>query len=390
MTQPGNRRSGRPRLAALLVAGVALTLTLAACGSSGDSSSSSGSTDSSGGSSSQSANLDAAKAAVTEAEKEPTTIGSAPFGKFSPKPGGSIYLISCDLSIVGCSRVNDGLKAATASLGYKYEVCNAGSTQTQLNSCFTNAVNAKPSVVINDAASQEQAGAGYAALKKAGIKHVGMFTANPQSASDAEVGLDTCTVQGKTLADAVVVGANGKPDTLFFTESSIGCDVRRTAAFKDEYAKVCPGCPVKYINFDLASMQQTMPSQVQAALVQNPNANWVVGVFDQPASIAVTKVQQAGLANKVKVAGMDGVPANLQLIRKGQVQVYDIAVSQQEDAWAAADAAARLYSGVKVPFSVPVSVYLMSPSNIDTVPSDNVWPGSKNYEAQFEQLWGKD
>ena len=388
MTQPGNRRGGRAGLLALLTAGVALTLSLAACSgsSTNTSDSASGSTATSG----QSANLDAAKAAVTEAEKEPTTIGSAPFGKFSPKPGGSIYLISCDLSIVGCSRVNDGLKAASAALGYKYEVCNAGSTQTQLNGCFTNAVNAKPSVVVNDAASQEQAGAGYAALKKAGIKHVGMFTANPQSASDAEVGLDTCTVQGKTLADAVVVGANGKPDTLFFTENSIGCDVRRTAAFKDEYAKACPGCPVKYVNFDLASMQQTMPSQVQAALVQNPNANWVVGVFDQPASIAVTKVQQAGLANKVKVAGMDGVPANLQLIRKGQVQQYDIAVSQQEDAWAAADAAARLYSGTKVPFSVPVSVYLMSPNNIDSVPSDNVWPGSKNYEAQFQQLWGKD
>src|SRR5262249_54843099 len=98
MTQPGNRRGGPARLAAPLAAGVALPLSLTACGSSGDNSSSSGS---SGGSSGQSANLDAAKAAVTEAEKEPTTIGSAPFGKFSPKPGGSIYLISCDLSIVG-------------------------------------------------------------------------------------------------------------------------------------------------------------------------------------------------------------------------------------------------------------------------------------------------
>jgi ABC-type xylose transport system substrate-binding protein len=235
----------------------------------------------------------------------------------------------------------------------------------------------------------DQAGAGYAALKKAGIPHVGVFTANPQSASTAEVGFDTCTVQGKTLADAVIVGANGSPNTLFFTETSIGCDVRRTAAFKDEYAKACPGCPVKYVNFDLASMQQNLPSQVQAALVQNPGTNWVVGVFDQPASVAVTKVQQAGLAAKVKVAGMDGVPANLQLIRKNQVQVYDIAVSQQEDAWAAADAAARIYSGAKVTFSVPVSVYLISPNNIASIPADNVWLGSKNYEDQFKQLWGK-
>lgn len=386
MTKPGIRRRGRPLLAVLIAVGMALTA--AACGSSDDSGSS-GSSGSSGGGADSSVDLAALKAVVEKAEQEPSTIGSAPFGNFTPKAGGSLYLISCDLSIVGCSRVNDGMKAASAALDYKYDVCNAGSTQTQLATCFTNAVNAKPSVVINDAASQEQAGAGYAALKKANIKHVGVFTANPQSASDAEVGFDTCTVQGKTLAAAVIVGAEGKPDTLFFTENSIGCDVRRTEAFKAEYAKSCPGCPIKYVNFNLATMQQSLPPQVQAALVQNPNANWVVGVFDQPASIAVTQIQQAGRADTVKVAGMDGVPANLQLIRKNQVQVYDIAVSQQEDAWAAADAAARLYSGTKVPFSVPVNVFLISPNNIASIPSDNVWPGSKNYEDQFKQLWGK-
>ena len=41
---------------------------------------------------------------------------------------------------------------------------------------------------------------------------------------------------------------------------------------------------------------------------------------------------------------------SVELIRKGQVQVYDLALCQQEDAWAAVDAAARIYSGVKVPF----------------------------------------
>jgi ribose transport system substrate-binding protein len=128
---------------------------------------------------------------------------------------------------------------------------------------------------------------------------------------------------------------------------------------------------------------------VQAALVQNPNVNWVVGVFDQPASIAVTEIQQAGLASKVKVAAMDGVPANVELVRKGQVQEFDLALCQQEDGWAAVDAAARLYSHVKVPFNIPVSTYLISPQNISTVPANNVWPGPVDYEGQFEALWGK-
>ncbi|HEX3962981.1 MAG TPA: substrate-binding domain-containing protein [Trebonia sp.] len=368
---------------AAIACGVALVLS--ACASS----SSSGDGSASGSVAKSQVNLTALKAVVAAAEKAPTTIKSTAFGKFTPKPGGSIYLVSCDLTIVGCSRLEQGMKAATAAIGYKLQVCNTGSTETQMDGCFTNAVNAKPSAVIIDGNSAQAAGAGYAEVKKAGIPIVGAFTSNPSSVSDAEVADTTCSTEGKTLADAVIVGAKGKPNVLFFTETSQECDVQRSAAFKAEYQKECPGCAIKFIKFDYATMQQTLPAQVQAALTQNPSTNWVVGVFDQPASIAVTEVQQAGLASKVKVAGMDGVPANIQLIRKGQVQVYDLALCQQEDGWAAVDAAARLYSHVHVPFDINVSTYLVSPENVSSVPADNVWPGPANYPSQFTQLWKK-
>jgi len=370
-----------------------LAVALAACGSSSSSSGSGGGT---AGTSSATAagsqdnvNLTALQAVVKAAEVAPPTIQSAAFGKFTPKPNGSLYLVSCDLTIVGCSRLAQGMKAAAQAIGYRFQVCDTGSTETQMLGCFTNAVNAKPSAVIVDGNSAKVAGAGYAEVKKAGIPIVGAFTSNPQGTTNAEVADTTCSAEGKTLADAVIVGANGKPDTLFFTETSQECDVQRSAAFKAEYQKQCPACAIKFIQFDYATMQQTLPSQVQAALVQNPGTNWVVGVFDQPASIAVTEIQEAGLAGKIKVAGMDGVPANVELIRKGQVQVYDLALCQQEDAWAAVDAAARIYSGAKVPFSINVSTYLISPQNIGSIPADNVWPGPVNYTGQFQQLWNK-
>jgi ribose transport system substrate-binding protein len=389
MRRPGSRFRQTPIIMALAIG---LAVVLAACGSSSPSSSSSASGSSSASSpaasQSGSSTLSAAQAAVAAAEKAPTDIGqSGTLGKFTPKPGGSIYLVSCDLAIVGCSLVAQAMKAATQAIGYKLQVCNTGETQTQMDGCFTNALNAKPSAVITDGGTAAQAGAGYAALKKANIPIIGVFTSNPQGSSSAEVGATTCATEGAALADAVIVGANGKPNALFLTESSIHCDVQRTAAFQAEYQKACPGCTLKLVKFDYATMQQNLPSQVQAALVQNPGVNWVVGVFDQPASVAVTEVQQAGLSAKVKVAGMDGVPANLELIRKGQVQVYDEAVSQPEDAWVAVDAAARIYSGLKVPFDISVVTYLISPDNISSIPADNVWPGPANYPAQFKQLW---
>lgn len=390
MKRPGSRFSRQRSIVAVLA--IALATALAACSSGSSSSSSgSGSSPSSSGSTSAASQSGAnatVQAAVAAAEKEPTSIGdSATFGKFKPKSGGSIYLVSCDLAIVGCSELAGGVKAAAAAIGYKYTVCNTGETQTQMDGCFTNAVNAKPSAAIVDGGTAQQAGAGYAALRKAGIPIIGIFTNNPAGSSSAEVGATTCSVEAATVADAVIVGAKGHPHALFLTESSIGCDVQRTAAFTAEYQKQCPGCSLKFVKFDYATMQQNLPSEVQAALVQNPDTDWVVGVFDQPASVAVTEIQQAGLSAKVKVAGMDGVPANLELIRKGQIQVYDEAISQAEDGWVAVDAAARIYSGLKVPFDVGVNTFLISPNNIATIPADNAWPGPPNYPQQFEQLW---
>jgi ribose transport system substrate-binding protein len=326
---------------------------------------------------------------LTNASTPPNKIKPAEFGAFTPKEGGHIFLNSCDLSIVGCANLANGMKAAADALGYQLDICDGGVTPQKINGCFNNAVNAKPDVIIIDGNPASVAGAGYAAAQEAGIPVIGVFTSNPEGTTTAELGINTCTQQGQIKAAAVLAMSGGDADTLYAYETSQACDIQRHDAFKETYEKYCPTCGCKDLLFDYATMQQTLPQQVQAELVQNPDLNWMVGVFDEPATVLITQIEQAGKQDQIRVGANDGVPANIQMIRDGR-QAFDVAISQAENAWLAVDAAARLISGQEIPPILDTDLFLITPENVGTIPElTNTWPGPPDYEAQYRALWGK-
>jgi ribose transport system substrate-binding protein len=377
-----------------VVLSAAVALTFAACGSSNDSSSSSGSTaaSSSGGGGDSKVSADAQKsyAAAINAPKQvkAVQIGLKPF---TPKPGGVIYNISCDVSIVGCNSISNNIKAGVSALGYKYTRCDVGKSPDGPNKCFTNAVNAKPSVIIVNAVGVGVAADGYAAAQKAGIPVVGAFTGdNPGDGGvKVQVAAGGCEEQGKLVADGIAVQSKGDADVLFASEKSIGCDVVRQKGFEEELPKACSACKKKILQFNAATIQQSLPQQFQAELNSNPNLNWIVGVFDGAAAIATTQIQQAGKQDSISVAGMDADPANITTMQKGGPQKLDVAFAFAETPWAAADAAARIYSGQDVPAGVPANIFLVTQDNLDQLPPSKVWDGPTDYKQQFMKLWNK-
>jgi ribose transport system substrate-binding protein len=310
---------------------------------------------------------------------------------FTPKAGAKIVNISCDVSITGCNAISNGVKAGVDALGYDYTRCDAGKSPDGATTCFTNAVNEKPDVIIVNAVGTSIAADGYAAAEKAGIPVVGLFTGDEAGAGGAEVqvGAGSCVEQGKLMADSITVQSKGKADVLFATESSIGCSVARTQGFKEELPKACPECKMKELKFNSATMQQSLPQQLQAELNQNPDLTWIVGVFDSAAAIANTQVAQAGKQDQISVGGMDADPANIEVMLKKGIQKLDVAFAFSESPWAAADAAARVYSGEDVPKSVPANIFVVNQENTDKLPPTKVWDGPTDYKDQFKALWNK-
>jgi len=382
------QRAHRSRLAWFAATLIGIFV-LAGCGSSSSSTSSNASA-SSGSSKSSStsgtpAYLATAKQNVNAHLRIPTKILQT--DRFIAPKGKLVYNISCSLAVTGCSQISGQIGSAATAAGEQFQRCDAGTTPTQADSCFTTAVNAKAAVIVVNAVGTNQAGIGYKAAAAAGIPIVGAFTGNSPGAPSvkSEVAGTACPDEARLVADSIMVHTGGHANVLFAGESTLSCDSQRVSAFSSEMKK-CPACSVTNVTFNLSTLTSDLPQKITAALTANTNVNYIAGVFDQVAKISSTAAHQAASSRTIHVAGMDANPPNLQDIASGGLQDVDITVGQGEVAWAAVYTALRVLAGKPVPAVTPVNYWIIDRSDISRVPK-NGFLGPVGYQQQFKALW---
>jgi ribose transport system substrate-binding protein len=379
-------RSGAKALAAL----AALAMTgLAACGSSNDGSATKASGSSAQGTKQQPsapAWLKTAQTAAAEATKIPTTVPSGDLGPFNPPKGKTIYHVACNLALEGCSKIANAIEGGTKALGYKFEKCDGGTTADKIGACFTNAVNAKPDAIVVNGIDVNTAGDGYAAAAKAGIPIIGTFTGNPDGAKGVktEVAGDACTKEGAALANWIIADSGGKANALFVGTKTYACNIQRQESFISAM-KACQTCSTDTLEFAIDAIQSGLPQQLQSAIQTKPNVTYIVGTFDAVALAATDAVRQAGKSGAIKVAGFDADAPNLELIKKGDIQVADITTGSTEPGWAAADAAGRAIAGASLPPVVSTSQVLLTKDNLGQI--GKTYVGATGFDAQFKKLW---
>jgi ribose transport system substrate-binding protein len=231
------------------------------------------------------------------------------------------------------------------------------------------------------------AGDGNAAAKKAGIPIVGTFTGNPEGADGVatEVAGDACTKEGEALANWIIADSKGKANTLFVGTKTYACNIQRQESFV-KAMKACETCKSDTMEFAIDSIQSGLPQQLQSAIQSKPDVTYIVGTFDAVALAATDAIRQAGKTDSIKVAGFDADAPNLELIKKGDIQVADITTGSTEPGWAAADAAGRAIAGNDLPPVVSTSQVLLTKDNLGEI--DKTYVGATGFEDQFKQLWG--
>lgn len=377
-------RSGAKALAVAMV--LAAASGLAACGSDDEDAGAGDAAATATQAAEAAAWLTDAQAKAKEATTIPDTVPSADLGPFSPPEGKTVYHVACNLALEGCSKIANAIQGGVEALGYKFEKCDGGTTADKIGQCFTNAVNAKPDAIIVNGIDAATAGDGYAAAEKAGIPIIGSFTGNPEGAPGVktEVAGDACGKQGEALGNFVIADSEGKANVLFVGTKTFNCNVQRQEGFVNAM-KACETCKTDTLEFAIDAIQSGLPQQLQSALQSNPDLTYIVGTFDAVALAATDAIRQAGKTDKIKVAGFDADAPNLELVRKGEIQVADITTGSTEPGWAAADAAARAIAGEDLPPVVSTSQVLLTKDNIGQI--DQTYIGATGFEDQFKQLW---
>lgn len=307
---------------------------------------------------------------------------------FKPKPDQFVYHVACDQSLQGCANLAKALKEASADIGYRFELCDGGSTPDKIAQCWSNAVNAKPDVIITNGIGVDVAGDGYALAAKEGIPVVGMFTGNDPGVEGVitEVAGDACPKQGATAANWVIADSGGEANVLFVGTQTFKCNQQRQEGFLGAM-EACGNCQTSTLDFAIDQIQSTLPQQLQAELQSNPDIDYIVGTFDAVALAAADAVRQAGKEDEIRVAGFDADAPNLELVRAGDIQLADVTSGTTEPGYVAIDAAARYLAGEEVPEISEVTSMLITPDNIGDI-GDSYF-GPTGFAEQFAQLWGR-
>jgi ribose transport system substrate-binding protein len=405
MTDGPLGRTGSTARRLAVAASAALALSLAACGGSGSSTPAGTST-----AGSSAATAAATKRIVAQANAYIAQFSRSldatgkPTSTPKPKPNQSIWVISCDQTLTGCSLPAESIKKAAAVLGWKVTIFDGHSNPAQYAAGVSAAVAAHANAIVLDSTDCNFV---KAPLEQAVKQHILIYGYDVIDCSDpgegggphlvSYTGLPTgfstypqfIRAWGKMKADYVIAKTNGHANIITWTENDILSIKYEAQAIQAEFAK-CPGCHVvANVDFTLADFANNgVFHKFQTALQQHPDANATATLYDVTILAAVAPaLKAAGRTGDFTVAGGEGYPPNLALIASGGGQTSAFAIDINDVGYPTIAVINRMLDG-QPPIDEHVGVVLVDKQhNLGQI--HGYYNGFFDYAAYYTSMWKK-
>jgi len=363
--------------------------TLSGCGGSDDDGAAADSSASTGGGdSAQSADL-AAYTKPLDAYPVPTD----PIDGVAALAGKTIYYVPITLQSVQFNVTQKGLEAAAESVGITVQTCDGKGTPTDIGACIGQATDAKAGAIVTDAIAYGLAANALDAAQAAGIPVI-ISNQEVDEAHPASPTLDYVAAGGAAMEEAlaswVIQDSGGKGQVLVDMSTDGPSPAVYQAAGQKVYDDSCPDCTVTINEVSTSSFAQ-IPSSTSAALLKDPDINYVEAQFAQYAQAAQAAVQQTSRTDVKLVAGAGELGAIKQVDSGALAAVSAQAAAFQ--GWIDMDAALRLMVGADVPeYTIPVRLFTKDTMDdvdlTDEAQQSGEWFGPATFTDDFEKIWG--
>lgn len=180
----------------------------------------------------------------------------------------------------------------------------------------------------------------------------------------------------------------GKANVLVITALDSFSSESIVSGVKETFENRCPDCVVEYVNVAVGDWAVRIQPLVQAALLRNPDLNFIIPTYDDMARYVVPAVELTQSSDRVKIATFNGTPAILDLVRAGKVHM-DIGESLDWIAHGVIDAEMRIICGLPHVKDPKMPLYIFSAENIETagVPAESSKGYGDAYIEGYEKLW---
>jgi ABC-type sugar transport system substrate-binding protein len=406
----------RPKGVASLVLAVICAAALAACGSSSSSSSSAAS---GGGATTSSAATSAAgtssgtgttasggsggvaqaKQLVSQEEQPPKFTGPTSKVDIAKAKGKTVYYVSLTEEIPALHEWGVVLGQQLQAAGVHIQKCDAKGSPDGISSCLTQALAAKPDMIIAQALDTKFIASYIARAKSEGIKFVTAQTGTPGIPTVpgdlAEVTFDYPQV-GRILADWFVADSGctkGGPQIVTST-SSRQPSAAEVAGMQSEIKKLCPSLNVPSVqNVLIPDWPTKLATTTRSLLTSNPNLNYILPLYDGMTIYMVPAINGIIAAkSRVKVGSFNATPVVIQNeLAKPSPLAADVGGPNQWYGVALADNALRVLAGQAPVANENVPLRLFTRDNVGTIDpkkDESTWYGSVNPICEYHKLWG--
>lgn len=314
-------------------------------------------------------------------------------------PGKRIAVVAVTLAETGALRTARALHAAAKDAGWTSITYDGQGSPTVANQKLEQAVTTRPDAIVLISLDPTDVGSGLQSAKSAHIPVTcaacwDLKTRDTKGEYYADVQPPIAVFEnlGYLTAQYAYLQTKGHAHFLTMNDpalSNLGARARGFQRFMGECADADGDCRVlKHKDFQVANATTTLSSEGASLARANPdfNAFWVS--FDFAGLQVLTGLRQANLTdgkNKAFMVASNGDGANLEVIKAGGYIKATIAISFEQEAYAAIDNLNRLFAGQSlVKHTVPIRLF--DATNAEEAHNGN-WSGDVDYRAAYLKAW---
>lgn len=384
----------RMRLLAAVATVSALALGLSACTTAAATSTSTGTATSSSGASSA-PGVAAASAELAKYTGIPTFQAPGPSIDISSLKGKTIYSVVQSASNPFLSVTEAAEKQLAESYGINFVEYSTQGTTAEWARGIQAAVTAKAAAILVNGLDPRLVAPQIAAAKAAGIPVVSaqFFDLNQASQVPADLAgsrSDNFTEAAKLEADWAIKETNGKADVVVVENEEQLSTIAMIDSIKAEFAANCPGCGLKFINVPSSQWATNIQSEVQSALVADPNVNFIIPIYDPMTQFVMPAITAAGKTSSIHIATFNGTPGALTMLQKGPTVTMDIGENLDWLAYANLDELFRAMLGKPLVADENTALRVFTSATVGDTgnpPAFNKGFGT-SYIAGYQKLWG--
>ena len=114
---------------------------------------------------------------------------------------------------------------------------------------------------------------------------------------------------GRLEADWAISRWDGRAGILVITSNDAPSTAPLMRGLRDEFAMRCVACRLRSVDVPIAKWAERIQSEVQSALVADPQIGFVIPIYDSMAQFVVPAIVAAGMSGRVTVGAFNGRPS---------------------------------------------------------------------------------